>query len=67
MHLRQSGFYNLDLHIVPVNHLQKAKKYTKMKEIGDSRYIYQDGLAKVCLQYDMVEGDFKDLTRNKDF
>ena len=35
----------------------------KFKETGDSRYIYQKELDKVCFQYDMAHGDFEDLTR----
>ena len=54
---------NQDLHITPVNHLQKKKKRTqKFKETGDSRYMYQRELDKACFQHDMAYGDFKDLT-----
>ena len=31
--------------------------------MGDSRYIYQNELDKVCFQHDMAYGDFKDLNR----
>ena len=37
--------------------------FSKFKETGDSRYIYQNELDKVCFQHDMGFGDFKDLTR----
>ena len=30
------------------------------KETGDSRYIYQNEVDKVCFQHDMAYGDFKD-------
>ena len=55
---------NQDLHITPVNHLQKKKKKRtqKFKETGDSRYMYQRELDKACFQHDMTYGDFKDLT-----
>ena len=35
----------------------------KFKETGNSRYIYQSELDKVCFQHDMAYGDFKYLTR----
>ena len=56
----------MDLYIVLENHLDKAKikkKKKKIKETGDTRYIYQNQLDKVCFQHDMAYGDFKDLTR----
>ena len=31
----------------------------KIKETGDSRYIYQKELDKGCFQHDMAYGDFK--------
>ena len=34
----------------------------KVIETGDSRYIYQNGLDKVCFQHNIAYGDFKDLT-----
>ena len=37
----------------------------RVKETGDSRYIYQNELDKACFQ--QVYGDFKDLTRRKAF
>ena len=38
-------------------------KNKKIKETGDSRYIYQNELDKTCFQLDMVYEDFKDLNR----
>ena len=32
----------------------------RVKETGDSRYIYQNKLDKSCIQHDMACGDFKD-------
>ena len=33
----------MDLHVAPVDHLLKTKEeYKKIKETGDSRYIYQN-------------------------
>ena len=44
---------------------KKQRKNPKIKETGDSRYIYQNQLGKVCFQDDMGYGDFKDLTRRR--
>ena len=38
-------------------------KETKIKETGDSIYIYQNELDKSCFQNDMAYEDFKDLPR----
>ena len=59
MHLRQSEFtYSV------CGTLTKNKLIIqKLKEAGDSRYIYQNELDTICFQYDMVYGDFKYLTR----
>ena len=47
-----------------VEHLHKTKKeFEKFKETGNSRYIYQNKLYKICFYHDMACGDFKDLTR----
>ena len=35
----------------------------KIKETGDSRYIYQRELDKTCFQHDMAYGVSKDLNR----
>ena len=41
---------------------KKQRKNKKIKETGDSRYIYQNGLDKACFLQDMAYEDFKDLT-----
>ena len=50
-----------------VDHLLKVKKRlqkeARVKETGDSRYIYQKELNKACFQHAMAYGDFKDLPR----
>ena len=47
-----------------VDHLETQKeRIQKFKEIGDSRYNYQNKLDKACFQDDMAYADFKDLTR----
>ena len=35
----------------------------KIKETGDTSYIYKNELDKACFQHDMAYGDFKDLKR----
>ena len=54
MHLRQPGFtYSA---CCPF-----TKRIKKIKETGDSRYIYQNKLDKTCFQHDMAYGDSKYL------
>ena len=50
MHLRQPGFtYSA------CGPFKKAKKESKnLKKTGDSRYIYQNELDKVCFQHNMA-------------
>ena len=42
---------------------KNKERIKKIKETGDSRYIYQNKLGKACFQHDMANGDFKDLNR----
>ena len=35
----------------------------KVKETGDTNYIYKNELDKACFQHDMAYGDFKDLAK----
>ena len=42
---------------------KNKKRIKKIKETGDSRYIYQNQLDKACFQHDMAYGDFKDLSK----
>ena len=45
-----------------MNHLLKIKKKNrKIKEAGDSWYVYKNKLDRACFQHNMVYGDFKDL------
>ena len=44
-----------------VDHLQK------IRETGDSHYIYQNELHKACFQHGMAYGDFNDLIRRTAF
>ena len=59
MHLRQPGFTYITCRPFTKN----KERIQKLKETGDSRYIYQNELDKACFQHDMAYGDFKDLTR----
>ena len=59
MHLRQLGFtYNACRPFT-----KNKERIQKLKETGDSRYIYQNELDKACFQHDTAYGDFKDFTR----
>ena len=42
---------------------KEQRKNRKIKETGDSPYIYQNELVEVYFQHDMAYGDFKDLAR----
>ena len=44
---------------------ENKERIQNFKEKGDSRYIYQNELAKACYQHDMAYGDVKDLTRRR--
>ena len=57
MHLKQPGFtYNA---CGPFT--KKTERNQKLKETGDTSYIYWNVLDKTCFQHDMAYGDFKDL------
>ena len=59
MHLTQPGF----TYSACGPFTKKKERIKKIKETGDSKYIYQKELDKVCFQHDMAYGDFKDLNR----
>ena len=47
-----------------VGHLQKIEeKIQKLREKGDSRYIYENALNKTCFPHGMDYGDLINLTR----
>ena len=54
MHLRQPGF----IYSACGTFTKNNERIQKFKGTGDSRFIYQNKLDKVCLQHDMVYGDF---------
>ena len=59
MHLRRPGF----IYSACGTFTKNKERIQKVKEIGDSRYIYQNELDKSCFQHGMAYGDFKNLTR----
>ena len=42
---------------------KNQERIEKLKETGDTSYIYKKELDKACFQHDMAYGDFKDLKR----
>ena len=58
MHLRQHGFTNSVCEPFSKN----KDRRLKLKETGDSGYIYQSKLDKDYFQHDMAYEDFKDLS-----
>ena len=59
MHLKQSGF----TYSVCGPYTKNKERIEKLKETGDTRYIYKNELDKACFQCDMAYGDFKDFKR----
>ena len=59
MHLRRPGFTYSAGRIF----MKNKERIQKIKETGDSQYIYQNELDRACFQHDMAYGDFKDWTR----
>ena len=49
--------------MISVHLLKIKKKFKKIKENGDSKYIYQNKLDKACFQHDIAYRNFKDLNR----
>ena len=59
MHLKQPGF----TYSACGPFTKNKERIEKFKETGDTNYIYENELDKVCFQHDMAYGDFKDLAR----
>ena len=59
MHLRQPQF----VYSACGPFTKNKERIQKFKETGDTSYIYENELDKVCFQHDMVYGDFKDLAK----
>ena len=59
MHLKQPGFtYN-----AWGPSTKNKERIQKLKETGDTKYIYKNELEKDCLQHNMAYGVFEDLAR----
>ena len=63
MHLKQPGF----TYSVSGKFTKNKERIQKLKETGDTSYIYKNELEKACFQQDMAYGDFKDLVRRTAF
>ena len=59
MHLKQPGF----LYSACAPLTKNKKRIKKLKETGDTKYIYKNELDNACFQHDMTYGDFKDLAK----
>ena len=59
MHLRQPGF----TYSACGPFTKNKERIQKLKETGDTKYIYRNELDKACFQHDMTYGDFKDLEK----
>ena len=59
MHLRQPQF----TYSACGPFTKNKERIQKLKETGDTKYIYRNELDKACFQHDMAYGDFKDLAR----
>ena len=61
MHLRQPGFTYSNCG--PFTKIKE--RIQKLKETGDTNFIYKNELDKACFQHDMADGDFKDIKRRR--
>ena len=59
MHLKQPGF----TYCACGQFTKNKEQIQKLKEPGDTRYIYKDEPDKARFQHDMAYGDFKDIKR----
>ena len=59
IHLKHPGFTYSACGPITKN----KERIQKLKETGDTKYIYKNELDKACFQHDMAYGDFKDLAR----
>ena len=63
MHLKQPRF----THNACGPFTKSKKRIQKLKETGDTCYIYKNKLDKACFQHDMAYGDFKYLAKKNSF
>ena len=59
MHLKQPGF----TYSACGPFTKNKERIQKIKEIGNTNYIYINELDKTCFQHDMAFEEFKDLAR----
>ena len=59
MHLRQPRF----TYSACGPFTKNKQRIQRFMETGDTKYIYRNEFDKVCFQYDMAYGDFKDLKK----
>ena len=59
MHLKQPGF----TYSACGPFTKNKERIQKVKETGDTSYIYKNEFDKACFQHDMAYEDFKDLKR----
>ena len=59
MHLRQPAF----TYTACGPFTKNKERIEKIKETGDTSFIYKNELDKACFEHDMAYGDFKDLTK----
>ena len=59
IHLKQTGF----TYSACGPFTKNKERIQKLKETGDTSYIYKNELEKACFQHDMAYGDFEDLKR----
>ena len=59
MHLKQPEF----TYSASGPFTKNKERIPKIKETGDTKYIYRNELDKACFQHDMAYRDFKDLAR----
>ena len=63
VHLKQPGF----TYSACGPFTKNKERIKKLKETGNTSYIYKNELDKACFQHDMAYGDFKDLARRTAF
>ena len=61
MHLKQPGITYSACRPFTKN----KERIQKLKNTGDTDYIYKKELDKACFHHDMAYGDFKDLARRR--
>ena len=59
MHLKQPGF----TYSACGPFTKNKERIQKLKDAGDTNYIYKNEIDKACFQHDMAYEDFKDLAR----